>query len=54
MKPFHKIVKMSHTESETKNTVMKVLSGMQNLYTSKILVTKKVADNFSQRQLSLT
>ena len=54
MKPFHKIVKMYHTGSETKNTVMKVLSRMQNLCTSEILVTKKVADNFSQRQLSLT
>ena len=45
---------MSRADSETKNTtVMTILCKMQNLYTSKILVTKKIIDNFSQLQLSL-
>ena len=48
MKPFHKKAKMSHPDSGTKHTnVMTILCRMQNFYTGKILVTKKVIDNFS-------
>ena len=46
MKPFHTKGKISHADSGTKNTVMTIVCRMQNLYTNKILETKKVIDNF--------
>ena len=40
---------MSYVDSGTKDiNVMTILCKMQNLYTSKTLVTKKGIDNFSQ------
>ena len=49
MEPFHKNVKVSRADSGTKNTnVMAILYRMQDLYTSKILLTKKAIDYFSQ------
>ena len=41
-------------DSGTKNTnVLTILLRIKNLYTAKMLVTKKVINNFSQLQLSL-
>ena len=40
---------MSHADSGTKNiNLMTTLCRMENIYTSKIQVTRKVIDNFSQ------
>ena len=49
MEPFNKNVKVSRADSGTKNTnVIAILYRMQDLYTSKILLTKKAIDYFSQ------
>ena len=46
MKPSHKEVETPHADFGTKNTnVITILCRMQNLYTSKIEVTKKVIDS---------